>query len=225
MRFRLSVGKDCITVEEEEETDNYLLMLSELLQVNPEETEIILKGIFPNALELSYLEASLVQMLKRNNPEVFDGLQDFYKLFPDFYSKQLLRFEEEVQFYISFLEFRERTERYGYPLELPYISSENKFSGTGIYDIALVWKNADREYKVVPNNFQWGSKPSFFVVTGPNQGGKTTFARSMGQAVYFSIMGLPANADSLTVPFFKGISTHFEAEEKIQSIQANLRMR
>jgi len=223
MHFRLSVGKNCITVEEEGETYNYLLELSELLQVNPEETEITLNGIFPNALELSYLEASLVQMLKRNNPEVFDVLQDFYKLFPDFYSKQLLRFEEEVQFYISFLEFRERTERYGYHLEIPDISSGNEFFGTGVYDIALVWKNADRDYKVVPNNFQWGSKPSFFVVTGPNQGGKTTFARSMGQAVYFSIMGMPANAETLTVPFFKGISTHFEAEEKIQSNSGKLK--
>lgn len=225
LHFRLSVGKDCITVEEEEETgtDNYLLVLSELLQVNPEETEVTLNGIFPNALELSYLEAALVQILKRNNPEVFNGLQEFYKLFPDFYSGQLLRFEEEVQFYISFLDFKERTERYGYPLEIPEISMNKDFAGEGVYDIALVWKNADRDYKVIPNNFQLGSKPSFFVVTGPNQGGKTTFARSMGQAVYFSIMGMPANAESLTVPFFKGISTHFEAEEKIQSNSGKLK--
>lgn len=223
MRFSLSVGKDCITVEEEEEADNYLLVLSELLQVNPEEMEITLNGIFPNALELSYLETVLVQMLKRNNPGVFDELQGFYKLFPDFYSKQLLRFEEEVQFYISFLDFKERTERYGYPFGIPEISSNNEFSGNGVYDIALVWKNADRDYKVVPNNFQWGSGPSFFVVTGPNQGGKTTFARSMGQAVYFSIMGMPANAELLTVPFFKGISTHFEAEENIQSNSGKLK--
>lgn len=108
-------------------------------------------------------------------------------------------------------------------MEIPDISSGNEFFGTGVYDIALVWKNADRDYKVVPNNFQWGSKPSFFVVTGPNQGGKTTFARSMGQAVYFSIMGMPANAETLTVPFFKGISTHFEAEEKIQSNSGKLK--
>ena len=53
-------------------------------------------------------------------------------------------------------------------------AEDNGFRGSGIYDIALVWKSAGRDYKVVPNDFCFGSHPSFFVVTGPNQGGKTT---------------------------------------------------
>lgn len=120
-----------------------------MLQASTKETEVTLNGIFPNALELSYLEAALVQMLKRNNPEVFNGLKDFYKLFPDFYLGQLLCFEEEVQFYISFLDFKERTERYGYSLEMPEISKDKVFYGNGVYDIALVWKNADKPLKTL----------------------------------------------------------------------------
>jgi DNA mismatch repair ATPase MutS len=61
------------------------------------------------------------------------------------------------------------------------------------------------------------------VVTGPNQGGKTTVARSMGQAVYFALMGLPVNAEEFNMPMFNGISTHFEAEESLQSNSGKLK--
>ena len=67
-------------------------------------------------------------------------------------------------------------------------------------------------------------KPAVFIaIDGRCAAGKTTFARSIGQAVYFLIMELPANALSLTVPLFKGILTHFEAEEKIQSNSGKLK--
>ena len=171
----------------------------------------------------SYLEETLIKLLKKSNSDIFREIRNFKQEFPDFYSEELLRFEEEVQFYISFLEFAEKTRAFGYPVEIPQISGRNEFSGTGVYDLALLWKNASRAYTVISNDFNWSGRPSFFVVTGPNQGGKTTFARSMGQAVYFAMMGLPANASSLKLPFFEGIATHFEAEEKIQSNSGKLK--
>ena len=93
----------------------------------------------------------------------------------------------------------------------------------GNYDLALVWKNARRGRPVVSNDFSCPEHPSFFVLTGPNQGGKTTFARAMGQAVYFSLAGLPVAASSLTMPFFQGISTHFEVEESVESNSGKLK--
>lgn len=233
MRFYMAVNGSGITITGREDAGtaggsaekNYLEELAGLLGVNGNNIEemVTLKDIFPNVMELSYLENALVKLLKRSSPEVFSEIEGFYKNYPDFYSKELLQFEEEVQFYLGFLSFRDRTVSHGYNLDMPDVISGGDFSGNGIYDIALAWKSADRNYKVVPNDFSFNTEPSFFVVTGPNQGGKTTFARSMGQAVYFSIMGLPANALSLTVPLFKGIMTHFEAEEKIQSNSGKLK--
>lgn len=232
MRFFMAVNGSGITITGMEDTGtaagsaekNYLAELAELLGINSNNEEMVtLKDIFPNVMELSYLENALIKLLKRSRPEVFYGIEGFYKNYPGFYSKELLCFEEEVQFYLGFLSFRDRTVSHGYSLHIPDVINEGSFSGNGIYDIALAWKSADRNYKVVPNDFSFNEEPSFFVVTGPNQGGKTTFARSVGQAVYFSIMGLPANALSLTVPLFKGILTHFEAEEKIQSNSGKLK--
>jgi len=224
MRFRLVIEPERIVIlEETEETGDYLKELAEILKADEEERDSSFRGVFPNVLEPSYLEETLIKLLKKSNAGIFREIRNFKQEFPDFYSEELLRFEEEVQFYISFLEFREKTRAFGYPMEIPQISAQNKFSGTGVYDLALLWKNAGRGYPVISNDFNWSQRPSFFVVTGPNQGGKTTFARSMGQAVYFAMMGLPANASSLLLPFFEGIATHFEAEEKIQSNSGKLK--
>ncbi|MCI9077995.1 MAG: hypothetical protein HFH68_03585 [Lachnospiraceae bacterium] len=230
MRFHMDLNHEGVTINIKEDTDterDYLAELSVLLQAGSTGTgsKTVLKNIFPNALEPSYLENALVKLLKKSNPGVFKEIQLFYRNYNSFYSEKLLRFEEEVQFYLGFASFKERTEAHGSKMAVPRVTGTGNggFSGSGIYDIALVWKSAGRDYKVVPNNFCFGSHPSFFVVTGPNQGGKTTFARSAGQAVYFSLMGLPANAASFTMPLFKGISTHFEAEEKIQSNSGKLK--
>lgn len=237
IRFRLVVDAENITIEElTEEPDelqedeesvwerDYLQELAELLALEAEEENKFMEGIFPNVLEPSYLELTMIQILRKSNPEIFREIRGFHQRFPGFYADKILRFEEEVQFYISFLEFKKNTENLGYSLHEPYMSQDNRFSGTGVYDLALVWKNAGRDYTVVANDFCFPEKhPSFFVVTGPNQGGKTTFARSVAQGVYLAMMGLYVNADSFCFPWFDGISTHFEMEEKLQSNSGKLK--
>lgn len=135
--------------------------MSALLKAEDKEQDSSFHGIFPNALEPSYLEETLIKLLKKSNAGIFREIRSFQQKFPDFYSEELLRFEEEVQFYISFLEFLEKTRAFGYPMETPQISWQNEFSGTGVYDLALLWKNASRAYVVVSNDFNWNGRPSF----------------------------------------------------------------
>lgn len=232
LSFQLSMDPDKLEVEDSRDESkrkdkefqkNYLEELAKLLGQEPVKSECVIRDIFPEPLETSYLEQVLVGLLKKSKPEVFQEMKEFYKNFPVFYSDTLLRFEEEIQFYLSFQKFKMRTKAKGYSLCIPKISEGQEFSGDGVYDIALVWKQEDSSYQVVSNEFSMKNKPSFFVVTGPNQGGKTTFARSMGQAVYFSLMGLSANAENFITPLFQGISTHFEAEETLQSNSGKLK--
>ena len=46
-------------------------------------------------------------------------------------------------------------------------AEDNGFRVSGIYDIALVWKSAGRDYKVVPNDFCFGQPPFFFCGNRP----------------------------------------------------------
>lgn len=223
IHFQLVVEQDQMTiVENEGDRRNYLEELAELLKLDTMQVKATLCDIYPNALEQSGLEAMLVKMLKRSNPDIFSELKAFYENYPEYYDEKVLRFEEEVQFYLSFLQFANRTQELGFSMQMPEISKD-AFAGTGLYDLALAWKNSTSKYKVVSNDFTYPANPAFFVVTGPNQGGKTTFARSMGQAVYFALMGLMTNADSFCLPMFEGIATHFEAEETLLSNSGKLK--
>ena len=222
--FQLTIDEDRIAIESSERaSENILRDLAQLLPTDIDSDDVLMNEIYPGALEPSYLEATLINLLRKSDPEIFRELEAFHKAFPNFYSTELLNFADEIQFYISYIEFIVKTKALGHDFAMPCISTDGTFAGTGVYDMALVWRNAHHNYTVVDNDFTWTKTPSFFVVTGPNQGGKTTFARSMGQAVYFSMMGLPAAASSITIPYFRGIGTHFEAEEVLQSNSGKLK--
>lgn len=65
---------------------------------------------------------------------------------------------------------------------------------------------------IIPNDIFFGEK-QLFIVTGPNNGGKTAFARALGIATIFFGAGAPIFAKNAVISAGLDVLTHFTASE------------
>lgn len=101
-------------------------------------------------------------------------------------------------------------------------ASGRGMSASGLYDLALACANRAGEKEIVSNDMEYRINEGFFVLTGPNQGGKTTFARSLGQLIYLAKMGLDVPARRARLYRFPGLLTHFSVEESVETGRGKL---
>lgn len=198
---------------------------------------------FLGAPDLVELEEGLMKAFRKRNPDFFAGVEAFYREYEIYADGRLTRFASEIGYYLSFIRFERKMRERGFLFSKPVMvqgdfrkSGEaaecegspsekyaegmgNEMRAEGLYDLALACSGKE----VVVNEMVLLPEERFFILTGPNQGGKTTFARSLGQLVYFAKMGLDVPAASARVYRFTDILTHFSVEESVETGRGKLR--
>ena len=259
LRVQMALSRDRVKISQEETKGSYAEKLKRLFPAQVGRTEE-LENPFQAEKEPGKFERLVLESFRKSRPELFDRLRDYEKDFSrelpqaaegsgraeNFMTEWLLALERQLQVYLAYRLFMDRTAKSGYPFAYPEFSgaAEDETEGIGTdrseacigesaegnlfcaaecYDLALLLKSLYSRQVVVCNNVRYGANEAFLVVTGPNQGGKTTFARSVGQMVYFSLMGLAAPCRQLRLPFFDGILTHFSVEESLETGRGKLK--
>ncbi len=117
----------------------------------------------------------------------------------------------ELAFYIGCLNLYEQLAKMGAPvvIPLPVASGEHKHSFTGLYDVCLA---LTLQRKAVGNDVNADHK-DLVIITGANQGGKSTFLRSIGLAQLMMQCGLFVPAASFCANICEGLFTHYKRKE------------
>jgi DNA mismatch repair ATPase MutS len=117
----------------------------------------------------------------------------------------------ELAFYVGGITLHEQLTRQGGSLcfPLPAPTEERRRSFRGLYDICLAL-HLDR--RVVGNDVD-ADRRDLVIVTGANQGGKSTFLRSAGLAQLMMQCGMFVPADWFCANLCDGLFTHYKREE------------
>ena len=178
---------------------------------------------FSEGPDMNHVEAGVLERVARLNPDVFLRLQEFRVRRTDYADGKIVAFDREVQFYVAYLEHAAVLKRSGLRFCYPQIAVRSKevYDYEG-FDAALAYKLFKEGGTVVRNDFHLQGKERVLVITGPNQGGKTTFARTFGQLHYLAGLGCPVPGREARLFLYDRLFTHFEKEERIENLRGKL---
>lgn len=221
VRYCLLVKGDRITVGHYDDEDDYS---EQVLATFERFQHDAVSSYLPDLRDWdTYAGAGVLDLVAKLYPDLFTALDSFCRQNSTYLDHTIGLLDREVQFYLSYLDYikplREAGLSFSYP-EMSVSTKEEQVLGT--YDLALATQLTDRRAEVVCNDITLCGRERILAVSGPNNGGKTTLARTFGQLHYLARLGCPVPGRNARLFLCDRIFTHFEKEEDITTMAGKL---
>lgn len=173
--------------------------------------------------EMNHVEARVLDLVAKLFPEPFAALDRYFDRHQDYLDPTIRRFDREIQFYVSYLEYVRGIASAGLSFCYPEVARRPKeVFATETFDLALATKLVPDRLPVVTNDFSLSGAERIFVVSGPNQGGKTTFARMFGQLHHLASIGYLVPGRAARLHLCDRLFVQFEREEHVENMTGKL---
>ncbi|MBQ7464709.1 MAG: DNA mismatch repair protein [Lachnospiraceae bacterium] len=150
---------------------------------------------------LSHLTKKLEQILGRY---MSFSIRSIVELIPEFY------------YYVTMAEFVRKLQSEGYVFCRPKASApENgvKMRARGIYNLKLAFSHEVTASDMVPNDLDFDTEHTLYLLTGANRGGKTTITQAVGLCYVLAQGGISVPGESFRFCPVDCIYTHYPADE------------
>lgn len=169
------------------------------------------------------LEAPLFRELKEINSEYISHLDTAIRAYFKKSTEDILTFESQMSFYIGAKRLVEAVRSRGLDMSRPqYMPMEDRFmDAKDVFDLSFYIQMvgsdpmASLKGKIITNDCTFDDDGRFYVLTGANNGGKTTYTRAIGIIQVLAQAGIYVPASACRISPVDFIYTHFPKEEEV----------
>ncbi len=222
VKYCLLIKGNCVKVRKYESEIDYSPEVEETFEKFKQGVVKDYRVKLPVGSGMDHVEAQILDLVAKLYPEIFLNLDNYCAKNSDYQDETIAVFDREIQFYVAYLEYVAKFKKAGLKFCYPQVSKSKEICNYEGFDLALANKLITENASIVCNDFYLKDKEGIFVVSGPKQGGKTTFARTFGQLHYLAGLGCPVPGREARLFLFDRLFTHFEKEENIKNLRGKL---
>ncbi len=180
-------------------------------------------GIAEDQIELRDHNSPFMPQLFKDLSDLLDEtsqpIANALRKYTQINSNVLIALKLDIAFYLGAVQMIETVQATGLPMCQPDVLDVDARTAEleGVYNINLCLQQLAQTQSIgdiVGNHATFDEDGRIFILTGPNQGGKTTYTQAVGVAQMLFQAGLHVPAQSARMSPVDAIYTHFAAEER-----------
>jgi DNA mismatch repair protein MutS len=222
--FRLRIGRQRVVVgevrDEPDLASEIRATFERFREAEPAPSRV---DVF-DTLDMNPLEAQVLARVARLAPEPFARLAATAAAHRRVIDPWIATVADDAAWYLAVLDLLAPLRAAGLPCGYPIVVEDGRLVADGLFDLVLARRLVAGGSEVARSGVELEPGERLVVVTGPSRGGRTSFARAVGQLHVLAAAGCPVPAASATVPLVDAVRTVFDRPERLDDPGGRLRV-